>query len=229
MYTPDETIRNEAAIRDAALRAMREAYPGIEGLLFPFRVPVAVRIDVYEPLPKSRPKRVTSEPNTFKPDADNIAKLVMDGMNGAVWGDDSQVAEVHVVKWPRRRGIEPHMDIQVYRAGQTQPRRRSRNGDIEMKRKAFKELMRQAVGNVLINTELNAEALERDVDPAVLRGVAYGMAVAPALMDEEPIEFDRDFLAVIIAYGKKCEDIYAENGAVATISKLYGCEVSVDE
>lgn len=98
-----------------------------------------------------------------------------------------------------------------------------------MKRKAFKELMRQAVGNVLINTELNAEALEEKVDPAVLRGVAYGMAVAPVLMDEEPIEFDRDFLAVIIAYGKEVEDIYAENGAVATISKLYGCEVSVDE
>lgn len=98
-----------------------------------------------------------------------------------------------------------------------------------MKRKAFKELMRQAVGNVLINTELNAEALEEKVDPAVLRGVTYGMAVAPVLMDEEPIEFDRDFLAVIIAYSKKCEDIYAENGAVATISKLFGCEVSVDE
>ena len=95
-------------------------YPELKGLLFPFRVPVAVRIDVYEPLPVSRPKRVTSEPNTFKPDADNIAKLVMDGMNGAVWGDDSQVAEVHVVKWPRRRGIEPHMDIQVYR-GWTDP------------------------------------------------------------------------------------------------------------
>lgn len=98
-----------------------------------------------------------------------------------------------------------------------------------MKRKAFKELMRQAVGNVLINTELNAEALERDVDPAVLRGVAYGMAVAPALMDEEPIEFDRYFLAVIIAYAKECDDAYAESGAVATISKLFGCEVSVDE
>lgn len=98
-----------------------------------------------------------------------------------------------------------------------------------MKRKVFKELMRQAVGNVLINTELNAEALEEKVDPAVLRGVAYGMAIAPVLMDEEPIEFDRDFLAVIIAYAKKCEDIYAESGALATISKLYGCEVSVDE
>lgn len=98
-----------------------------------------------------------------------------------------------------------------------------------MKRKAFKELMRQAVGNVLINTELNAEALKEKGDPAVLRGVAYGMAVAPVLMDEEPIEFDRNFLAVIIAYAKECDDAYAESGAVATISKLYGCEVSVDE
>lgn len=98
-----------------------------------------------------------------------------------------------------------------------------------MKRKEFKELMWQAVGNLLINTELNAEALEEKVDPATLRGVAYGMAVAPVLMDDEPIEFDRDFLVAIIAYGKKCEDIYAENGAVATISKIYGCEVSVDE
>lgn len=98
-----------------------------------------------------------------------------------------------------------------------------------MKRKVFKELIRQAVGNVLINTELNAEALERDVDPAVLRGVAYGMAVAPALMDEGPIEFDRDFLAAIIAYAKECDDAYAESGAVATISKLFGCGVSVDE
>lgn len=98
-----------------------------------------------------------------------------------------------------------------------------------MKRKAFKELMRQAVGNVLINAELNAEALKEKVDPAVLRGVAYGMAVAPVLMDEEPIEFDREFLVVIIAYAKECDDIYAESGAVATISKLYGCEVSVDE
>lgn len=98
-----------------------------------------------------------------------------------------------------------------------------------MKRKVFKELMRQAAGNILINTELNAEVLGEKVDPAVLRGLAYGMAVAPALMDEEPIEFDRDILAVIITYVKVCEDTYAESGSIATISKLYGCEVSVDE
>lgn len=129
MYTPTETIRNEAAIRDAALKAMREAYPGLKGMLFPFRVPVAVRIDAYGPLPESRPKSITSEPYTFKPDADNIAKLVLDGMNGAVWGDDNQVVELHVVKWPRMRGIEPHMDIRVYRGWFAGTREKKRNGD----------------------------------------------------------------------------------------------------
>ena len=89
--------------------------------------------------------------------------------------------------------------------------------------------MWDAAVNVRSYSELIAEALKKDVDPAGLRGVAYGMAVAPMLMDEEPIEFDRDFLAVMIAYGKECDDVYAESGAVATISKLYGCEVSVDE
>lgn len=129
MYTPTETIRNEAAIRDAALKAMREAYPGLKGVLFPFRVPVAVRIDAYGPLPESRPKSITSEPYTFKPDADNIAKLVLDGMNGAVWGDDNQVVELHVVKWPRMRGIEPHMDIRVYRGWFAGTMEKKRNGD----------------------------------------------------------------------------------------------------
>lgn len=115
MYTPTETIRNEAAIRDAALKAMREAYPNLKGPLFPSRIPASVRIDVYEPLPESRPRRTVSEPNTYAPDADNIAKLVLDGMNGAVWDDDKQVTELCVVKWPRMRGIKPHMDIQVHR------------------------------------------------------------------------------------------------------------------
>lgn len=95
-----------------------------------------------------------------------------------------------------------------------------------MKRKAFKGFMDQAAGNLLIN----ADSLERDgVDVAVLRGVAYGIAVAPAMIDEEPVEFDRDFLLTLIAYSKKCEEYYAERGAVATISKMAGREVSVDE
>lgn len=99
-----------------------------------------------------------------------------------------------------------------------------------MKRKVFKELMRQAAGNILINMELNTEAMEKKgADFAVLRGVAYGMAAADALVNMEPMEFDLDLLATLIEYSKECEDTYAKNGSVATISKLYGCEVSVDE
>lgn len=99
-----------------------------------------------------------------------------------------------------------------------------------MKRKVFKELMRQTAGNILINMELNTEAMEKEgADLAVLRGTAYGMAAADALVNMEPMEFDLDLLATLIEYSKKREDVYAESGAVATVSKLYGREVSVDE
>lgn len=99
-----------------------------------------------------------------------------------------------------------------------------------MKRKAFHELMRQAAGNVLINMELNPKAFDMKVgDLTALRGVAYGIAAADVLLNERPLEFDLNFLLVLAKYAEECEDIYAESGAAATISRLYGCEVSIDE
>lgn len=68
--------------------------------------PVSVRVYVYRELPKSRPKRVESEPDTFKPDVDNIAKNVLDALNGIAWDDDSQVVELIVRKYPRSREPE---------------------------------------------------------------------------------------------------------------------------
>ena len=38
------------------------------------------------------------EPFTVKPDADNIAKLVLDALNGKAWHDDSQVTAITVNK-----------------------------------------------------------------------------------------------------------------------------------
>lgn len=70
------------------------------------RGPLSVRIDVYRKLPKSRPKRMESEPDTYKPDVDNIAKNVLDALNGLAWEDDSQVVALTVRKWPRRRDDE---------------------------------------------------------------------------------------------------------------------------
>lgn len=68
--------------------------------------PVSVRVYVYRELPKSRPKRVESEPDTYKPDVDNIAKNVLDALNGIAWDDDSQVVELIVRKYPRSREPE---------------------------------------------------------------------------------------------------------------------------
>ncbi|MEG1247059.1 RusA family crossover junction endodeoxyribonuclease, partial [Gordonibacter sp.] len=65
--------------------------------------PVSVTIDVFRALPNSRPKRVAYEPDTVSPDADNIAKAVLDGLNGIAYEDDRQVVELHVRKHNRMR------------------------------------------------------------------------------------------------------------------------------
>ena len=65
--------------------------------------PVSVRISIRRPLPKSRPKRVESEPDTYKPDADNIAKAVLDALSGLAYDDDRQVVFLSVIKYSRAR------------------------------------------------------------------------------------------------------------------------------
>lgn len=111
MYTPTETLRAERAIAEACAEAMAEA--GIQPLAFGPHEPVILTVDAYRPLPESRPRRVRSEPDTYKPDADNEAKLVMDALNGLVWADDAQVVDLHVVKHPRAPGPPERMDITI--------------------------------------------------------------------------------------------------------------------
>lgn len=111
MYTPTETLRAERAIAAACREAMAEA--GIQLMPFGPHEPVILDVDAYRPLPESRPKRVYSEPDTYKPDGDNEGKLVMDALNGLVWADDAQVVDLHVVKHPRVRGQAERMDISI--------------------------------------------------------------------------------------------------------------------
>lgn len=111
MYTPTETLRAERAIAAACAEAMAEA--GIRSPAFGPHEPVILTVDAYRPLPESRPGRVRSESDTFKPDADNEAKLVMDALNGLVWADDAQVVDLHVRKHPRARGQAERMDISI--------------------------------------------------------------------------------------------------------------------
>lgn len=79
----------------------------------PYSGAVAVEITYRRPLPESRPKAVESEPDTFKPDLDNVAKAVLDALNGVAYEDDRQVTALTVRKLPRERGAEEEMTITI--------------------------------------------------------------------------------------------------------------------
>ena len=79
-----------------------EAYRAAGGIDFG-DMPVGVTIDIMRELPGSRPKRVPSEPDTYKPDVDNVAKSVLDALNGVAYRDDSQVVSLSVLKCDRTR------------------------------------------------------------------------------------------------------------------------------
>lgn len=97
----------EEAVRAAYLEAGGTVHEG----------PVSVRIDVERPLPKSAPKRVASAPDTLRPDADNVAKGVLDALNGAAWADDSQVTSLVVEKRDRRRAVRASTTVEVLGRG----------------------------------------------------------------------------------------------------------------
>lgn len=97
VYTPSKTIKAE--------REIRKAFIAAGGVKAPKGVEVAVHITTVRPLPKSRPKRIESEPDICRPDVDNISKAVLDALNGVAWEDDAQVTELVVGKCERMRGV----------------------------------------------------------------------------------------------------------------------------
>lgn len=94
-YDPKENQREK--------RAMVAAFNAQCGSVAPFEGAVAVKVDIYRRMPKNRPKKVLRERDTYKPDADNIAKAVLDAMNGLAFVDDSQVVSLSVTKHDRTR------------------------------------------------------------------------------------------------------------------------------
>lgn len=109
-FTPKGTREAEARVAEAARAALPE---GAERPLFGRRQPVAVGVTVWRPLPESRPKSVEGEPDTYKPDLDNVAKLVLDAMQGVVLEDDAQVTTLYASKMDRTRGMSECMFVSV--------------------------------------------------------------------------------------------------------------------
>ncbi len=109
-YTPERTRANMQTIaRIFEQVANQEQITNLK------KLPVSISIEVFGYLPKSRPKKIASEPNTFKPDVDNIAKLVMDALNGIAYEDDKQVTSLNVTKRERTRATEQDFDCMSVR------------------------------------------------------------------------------------------------------------------
>lgn len=108
MLTPKKTKSYETKIRAAARAAMCGSIP--------FGRPVALRVEIYVPIPDSWPQprktkaRIGVLRATNKPDTDNVVKAVKDALNEIVYEDDSQVVELWATK---KYGTEPRVDVEV--------------------------------------------------------------------------------------------------------------------
>lgn len=105
--TPSQTVKYETSLAWVAKQAMNGREP-LEG-------PLRVLIVSGFPVPKSYSKQKTIDAKTGvihptkKPDLDNIFKLI-DGLNGVVWKDDSQIVQADVRKV---YSATPELAIQV--------------------------------------------------------------------------------------------------------------------
>lgn len=103
-FTPEKTARFENLVRLVASETMAECAQAV------FDGPVRVEITALFPIAASWPrlKREAAACGTLlhtsRPDAENIAKAVLDACNEIVWRDDSQVAKLVIEK---RYAAEP--------------------------------------------------------------------------------------------------------------------------
>lgn len=96
-YTPQKTANFETLVRWEYHRQV-----GVRA--FEDGATLAMRINAYFPIPRSKPKYQQQDmetgviKHTHKPDADNVLKAVADALNHIAYGDDSAIAHAEVTK-----------------------------------------------------------------------------------------------------------------------------------
>lgn len=104
VYTPEKTSHYESLVAWSYSNSAKG---------YKFTSPVRVTIKAYHKPPKKSKKVVEDMLNghilpTKKPDVDNVAKIILDGLNKVAWEDDTQVVDVMVTK---RYGEEPMVAV----------------------------------------------------------------------------------------------------------------------
>lgn len=111
-YTPKNTRDYEERVRNA----FRSSYYGSVPV-YGKDVPVKACIEVVQAIPKSwskskHRKAVSGEiaPTSKTGDLDNIAKSILDALNGWVYEDDCQVTKLMISK---RYGEDPYVNVRI--------------------------------------------------------------------------------------------------------------------
>lgn len=93
-FTPKKTRDYEKKVRDC--------YIAQGGQMFPDDTPLFANITAIFPIPSSLSKKrralFNGKRHCKKPDADNVAKAILDALNGVAYRDDSAVSSLLVYK-----------------------------------------------------------------------------------------------------------------------------------
>lgn len=96
-YTPKEDVIYENLVKTLYLNKAN-------GLMWNDKEPIEVHIVAYFDIPRSYSKKKSKEAVEHqmfpckKPDADNIAKIILDGLNGVAYHDDAQIVLLTILK-----------------------------------------------------------------------------------------------------------------------------------
>ncbi len=116
MYTPARTVAYESLVALAGQAAMAGAQP--------WSGPVALDLVAVHPIPASWSRKRRQEAETGlrkpmgKPDLDNVAKAIADGLNGIVWRDDAQIVRLTI---GRQYGSTPAVHVVAAALGAPTP------------------------------------------------------------------------------------------------------------
>lgn len=114
-FTPEATKKAEDIIRFEAVRAMEKS--GLKP--WAKNEPLIANVFCCFTIPKSATKRNNLAMlsglirPTKKPDCDNVAKLVLDALNGVAYFDDSQIVSLSVTK---KYSTNPRIQVSIFDA-----------------------------------------------------------------------------------------------------------------
>lgn len=98
-YTPQKTKSFEAELRWHWQKSNLSMFP---------LVPLFLGVTIFLP----RPKKPKLPLPVTRPDLDNYAKAIMDGLNGFAWKDDAQIVRLNIAKYYTTDAPKIQIEIQ---------------------------------------------------------------------------------------------------------------------